>query len=335
VLGNVVGLAVDRQDHIWVLHRPATTTEFERAAAFSPPRASCCIAAPPVIEFDQTGNVVQAWGGEGEGYEWPLPDAKEPPAPYVSRTPTGEHTLFIDHKDNVWVGSNGEPGTQILKFTRTGKFLLQIGKRGQSGGSNDPKNFRGPAGIDVDPRTNEVFVADGYGNRRVIVLDADTGQYKRHWGAYGKPPDDSVRVRYVPGATAPPQFNTVHCVRLARDGLVYVCDRGNDRIQVFRRDGTFLKEAMLSPETVPPPGVVQDIGFSPDPEQRFLYIADGQNEKVWILRRETLEVVSSFGHGGHFAGGFTVAHNIAVDSKGSIYVGESVEGKRVQRFTPR
>lgn len=335
VLGNVVGVAVDARDHIWIIQRPSTVTDFERAADFNPPRAKCCKVAPPVIEFDQAGNVVQAWGGPGAGYEWPLPADAPAAAPFMSKFPTGEHTVFIDQKDNVWLAGNGPGGSQILKFTRDGKFLLQIGHQGQSKGSGDTMNLKGPAGIDVDPVAKEVYVADGYGNRRVIVFDSETGAYKRHWGAYGKAPDDTVPNAYVPpGGNPAPQFNTVHCVRLSRDGLLYVCDRNNNRIQVFKKDGTFVKEAWVAKETIPPSGVTNDIAFSPDAAQRFIYIIDGENSKVWILRRETLEVVGSFGRGGHFAGEFTQAHNLATDSKGNIYVGESLEGKRVQRFVP-
>ena len=336
VLGNVVGVAVDARDHIWIIQRPSTVTDFERAADFNPPRAACCKVAPPVIEFDQAGNVVQAWGGPGAGYEWPLPADQPASAPFMSKFPTGEHTIFIDHEDHVWLGGNGPGGSQILKFTRDGKFLLQIGHQGQSKGSGDTMNLKGPAGIDMDPTNNEVYVADGYGNRRVIVFDGETGAYKRHWGAYGKAPDDAAPNAYVPpGGNPAPQFNTVHCVRLSHDGLLYVCDRANNRIQVFKKDGTFVKEAWVAKETIPPSGVTNDIAFSPDAEQRFIYIIDGENSKVWILRRETLEVVGSFGRGGHFAGDFTQAHNLATDSKGNIYVGESLEGKRVQRFVPK
>ena len=335
ILGNVVGVAVDTRDHIWVLHRPGTLSDFERAAALDPPRAVCCRPAPPVIEFDQEGNVVQAWGGPGAGHEWPLADRRPPAAAYLSPIPIGEHGIFVDHADHVWIGGNGGTATHILKFSRTGEFLLQIGRRGQSDGSNDTQNLRGPAGLTVDPDTNEVYVADGYGNRRVIVFDADTGDYRRHWGAYGSRPDDDATDRYVPDGPPPRQFNTVHCVRIGRDGLVYVCDRDNNRIQVFHKDGGFVTETVVAPHTLPGPGSVQDIGFSPDDDQRWVYVADGTNAKVWILRRDGLQVVGSFGRGGHFAGGFTMAHSMAVDSQGALYIGETLEGKRVQRFVPK
>ena len=173
-LGNVVGVAVDARDHIWIVHRPGSLTLQERGADADPPLAECCRPAPPVIEFDQAGNVVNAWGGPGEGYRWP----------------DSEHGIFIDHLDNVWLGGSGGDDAHILKFTRDGEFLLQIGRHGEGEGSNDLANFGQPAEIDVDPETNEVYIADGYGNRRVAVFDADTGEYKRHWGAYGNRPTD-------------------------------------------------------------------------------------------------------------------------------------------------
>lgn len=317
-LGNVVGVAVDARDHIWVLHRPGSLTAEEAGAAASPPLAECCRPAPPVIEFNQVGDVVQAWGGPGDGYEWPQ----------------SEHGIFIDHLDNVWLGGSGGADAQVLKFTRDGDFLLQIGRQGQSQGSNDLENFGQPAEIDVDPETNEVYIADGYGNRRVAVFDADTGEYRRHWGAYGNTPTDDAYT-YDPDMPPSQQFGRpVHCATLSADGLVYVCDRVNNRIQVFERDGTFLNEVMMAPRTLGF-GSAFDVDFSPDLEQRFLYNVDGMNQRVWLIERSRLEIVGSFGFGGHVAGGFTAAHSLAVDSHGSIYVGETLEGKRVQRFVSR
>src|SRR5579872_3900546 len=195
MLGQVSGIFADAQDHIWVTSRPRTLDTNDLYAAQNPPQADCCIPAPPILEFDQEGNVVQGWGGPGAGYEWP----------------DNEHGMFVDYKGNVWVGGNADKkDTNILKFTKTGKFLLQIGHHGKTGGSNDTENLNRPAGICVYPKTNEVFVADGYGNRRVIVFDADTGAYKRHWGAYGNRPDDSApRTRLYEGPGAQ-QFNLVH-----------------------------------------------------------------------------------------------------------------------------
>jgi len=314
-LGNVVGVAVDARDDIWVIHRPGSLTAEEAGAAADPPLAECCRAAPPVIEFNQDGDVVQAWGGPGEGYEWP----------------EAEHGIFVDHLDNVWIGGSGGNDAQILKFTQAGDFLLQIGRQGQGQGSNDLESFGQPAEIDVDPETNEVFIADGYGNRRVAVFDGGTGEYKRHWGAYGNTPTDDAYT-YDPDAPPSQQFGRpVHCATIARDGLVYVCDRVNDRIQVFQKDGTYVDEVVISGRTRGF-GSAFDVDFSRDAEQRYLYNIDGMNQKVWLLNRTTLEVLGSFGFGGHVAGGFTAAHSLAVDSSGNIYVGETLEGKRVQRF---
>ena len=314
-LGNVVGVAVDSRDHIWIVHRPGSLNQQESGADADPPLAECCRPAPPVIEFTQEGDVVQAWGGPSHDYEWPQ----------------SEHGIFIDHLDNVWLGGSGGNDSQILKFTRHGRFLLQIGAQGEGQGSNDLANFGQPAEVDVDPETNEVYIADGYGNRRVAVFDADTGEYRRHWGAYGNVPTDDAYA-YDPDAPLSQQFGRpVHCATLSADGLVYVCDRVNDRIQVFQRDGTFLDEVLIAPRTLDF-GSAFDVDFSPDPEQRYLYNIDGMNQKVWIISREDLSIVDSFGFGGHRAGGFTAAHSLAVDSGGNIYVGETLEGKRVQRF---
>src|SRR5215510_7213436 len=224
ILGQVSGVTVDSHDNIWVIHRPRTTDEHDNYLRDK--TADCCAPAPPILEFDQAGNLIQSWGGPGQGYDWP----------------DTEHGIFVDHKDNVWITGNGEKDTNLLKFSKAGKFLLQIGRHGKTGGSNDTENVNQAAGITVYAPTNEVFVADGYGNRRVIVFDADTGKYKRHWGAYGNKPDDAALGRYNPADPPAQQFrNPVHCAELANDGLLYVCDRPNDRIQVFKPDGTFVK----------------------------------------------------------------------------------------------
>jgi len=329
LVGAVVGVAVDANDHVWITHRPSTLQPNETRSFWK--------AAPPVLEFDQAGNLVSSWGGPGAGYEWPQL----------------EHGIYIDHQDNVWLGGGGDKDAQILKFTRQGKFLLQIGHQGKNGGSNDTQNLGGTANMVVDAAANELYVADGYVNHRVIVFDATTGAYKRHWGAYGKKPDDSYfstagerlpgpfsgtvqhenrPSQYDPNGPPPPQFRIVHAVRISNDGLVYVCDRTNDRIQVFRKDGTFVQEAFIAKETFGS-GSVWDIGFSTDPAQTFLIVPDGTNQQVYVVLRKTLEVVHTFGGAGHWAGQFYGAHNLAIDSKGNLYITETYEGKRVQKFT--
>jgi DNA-binding beta-propeller fold protein YncE len=220
----------------------------------------------------------------------------------------------------------------VLKFSRDGKFLMQIGKLGQSKGSNDVDNLGLPAKTMVDPKTNELYVADGYGNKRVIVFDADTGKYKRHWGAYGNKPDDTNLGPYRPDAPVAQQFrNPVHCVELSRDGMLYVCDRVNDRIQVFTTDGKFVKEVFIAKNTLGD-GSAWDIAFSKDPQQKYIYLADGSNEKVYIMLRETMEILTSFGDGGRQPGQFYAVHSIATDSKGNVYTTETYRGQRVQRF---
>lgn len=319
-IGQVAGLAVGTQDHIWILHRPATLGPDEKLAATSPPSAECCIPAPPVIEYDSRGKVVRAWGGPGEGYDWPI----------------SEHGLFVDYKGNVWVsGVAGKDFGRILKFTPDGKFLLQIGRPLQPGEavSNNSTTVLGrqPADMYVDPKTNELYVADGDGGaRRLIVFDGDTGAFKRIWGAYGEKPAEGPAAKYDPNAPPSRSFSGgVHCVLEAADGLIYVCDRNADRIQVFRRDGTFVKEGFVSPKTIGT-GTTFDLDFTPD--QKYLYVADGTNQKVWIVQRESLEVVGSFGQLGHSAGQFRNVHCVAVDSKGNVYTAEVSENKRVQKF---
>jgi hypothetical protein len=316
MLGQVGGIFADSHDHIWVTSRPRTLDNNDKYAALDPPEADCCIPSPPVLEFDQAGNLIQSWGGPSKDYEWP----------------DNEHGMFVDYKDNVWIGGNGPKDTNILKFSKSGKFLLQIGHHGKTGGSNDTENLNRPAGIYVYPKTNEVFVADGYGNRRVIVFDADTGAYKRHWGAYGNKPDDTVPRTRVFDGPGPAQFNTVHGIRISNDGLVYVGDRVNNRIQVFTPEGKFVKEGFIERKTSTPEGTAFDVAFSADKGQQFLYVSDGSNKKVQILNRETLEVVGFFGgHGGHGPGQFYHLHSIATDSKGNVYIGESF-GERALRW---
>jgi len=338
VLGQAIGVSVDPQDHIWIIHRGSSLEAKEAYAVTNPPGASCCLPAPPVLEFDQSGKLLRHWGGPGQGYDWPQ----------------SNHGLTVDYKGNVWIGGNGRgpavpvsgagaapegqgqtagfADNQILKFTQDGRFLMQMGHPYQSQGSNDTENLRGPAKLFVDAKTNELYVADGYGNRRVIVYDADTGKYKRHWGAYGRVPDDANLGPYNPSDPPAQHFrNPVHCAELSQDGLLYVCDRPNDRIQVFRPDGTFVKEVFIAKNTLGD-GSVWDIAFSKDPEQRYLYLADGANEKIYVILRETLEILTSFGDGGRQPGQFYAVHSIATDSRGNIYTTETYRGQRVQKF---
>jgi DNA-binding beta-propeller fold protein YncE len=338
ILGSVTGVGVDAKDHVWLVHRGADSLSArqEMGLATNPPGSElCCRPAPFVLEFDPAGNLVSHWGGPGEGYEWP-------------RSPGG---MAIDGAGNVWIAAAGATDTpgggrgrgapappaaprpqdaHVLKFSRAGTFLLQIGKAGKNEGSDSRTTLNRPAAVDVDSAANEVYVADA-GNRRIAVFDAANGAYKRHWGAYGEKPGDANAGPYDPKAEAEKQFRTLSCVKLAKDGTVYVCDRQNDRIQVFRKDGTFVKEAFVS-KTTTGDGSVWDVAFSSDPQQRFLYVADGQDQRVFVLLRDTLAVVSSFGGGGRYPGYFFGVGSIASDSKGNVYTGETYEGKRLQRF---
>ena len=350
ILGQTIGVSVDDRDHVWIIHRAGSLEPGEVHATTNPPTAQCCRPAPPILEFDSEGNLVGKWGGPTDDKKFDWPDSN--------------HGITVDYKGNVWIGGNGRGtsttagaargtaaagqnrqqdesqtgGTQsfndnmVLKFTRDGKFLMQIGKPQTSKGSNDVANLRLPAKTFVDKETNELYVADGYGNHRVIVFDAETGKYKRHWGAYGNKPDDVDLGRYDPKAPPAKQFrNPVHCADLSVDRLLYVCDRVNDRIQVFKPDGTFVKEAFINKETLGS-GSVWDVAFSKDPKQTYLYLADGENDKVHVLLRDTLEVLTSFGEGGRQPGEFYGVHSIAVDSKGNIYTTETYRGQRVQKF---
>src|SRR5216117_2526631 len=306
LMGQAAGVATDRRDHVWVIQRPKSLTEDERGATLSPPRSLCCAPAPPVLEFDADGNLLQAWGGQGQGYDWPL----------------NEHGIYVDYQDNVWIGGNDQKDHQVLKFTPGGKFLLQIGKADVTGGDNDTAHLGRPANMNVDQATNELFVADGYKNHRVIVFDAQTGAYKRHWGANGRPPGEPGVKRFG---------NPVHCVRLARDGLLYVCDRTNNRIQVFKKDGTFVKELVVAGATRGG-GSAWDVEVSHDGPQTWLYDADGENDHVWMLVRDDGRVVGQLGRNGRQPGEFRSVHNLAVDSKGNLYTTEVGQGKRAQKF---
>jgi len=297
VTGSTIGLSVDAQDNVWTIHRPNTVEDNFRAADIMvgdakgrddeaqpgaaaskaptnpTPIGKCCKVAPPVLVYDQAGSLVKSWGGPGKGYDWP----------------DSNHGITVDHQGNVWLAGNGAKDTQILKFDAAGKFIFQIGKHGVHNGSNDVDNFWQPTKIWEDVPANEMYIGDGYGNRRVIVVDVATGKYKRHWGAYGSKPSDEPMPAYNPKATPSKQFNTVHCVIVSNDGFVYVCDRVNDRIQVFRKDGAFVREAFIDTHTYRS-GSVWDMTFSRDPQQTYIYAANGVDEKINVLLRSSLEV---------------------------------------------
>ena len=270
-----------------------------------------------MLEFDPDGNLANAWGGPGEGYNWPI----------------SNHGISVDPMDNIWIGGNGRD-SHVLKFSRDGEFLASYGEVGaQMPSSNSETSFGNVAKISFDAAANEAYLADGYVNKRVAVLDINTGELKRFWGAYGNTPDDTRLGPYDPDAPLPQQFrNPVHCADPSNDGHVYVCDRQANRIQVFQSDGTFVDEVRLAPRTLGD-GSTWDIAFSRDPEQKYMYVADGKNMKVYVMDRMSLEVLTSFGDGGRQPGLFFAVHSIATDSQGNIYTTETYEGKRVQKFT--
>lgn len=336
VIGAVIGVGVDAKDNVWIIHRQGSLEDKEKYATWKPAASECCAPAPPVLAFNSDGDLIAHWGGTGQGFDWP----------------SSNHGIDVDYKGNVWIGGNGR-GAQpaalahdeskmaaaggvhdsfVLKFTQSGKFLMQIGKPNQSKGSNDPDNLRLPAKTMVDPKTNELYVADGYGNRRVIVFDADSGKYKRHWGAYGNKPDDTQLPPYNPSEPPSKQFRTpVHGVALADDGMLYVCDRTNDRIQVFTTAGKFVKETFIAKNTLGD-GSTFDVALSRDKGQKYLYVADGSNMKVHVLDRLSLEELTTFGDGGRQPGQFYAVHSIATDSKGNVFTTETYRGQRVQKF---
>ena len=315
--GQSIGLWVDAQDHVWIVHRPDVLDAVEGAG--DQKTGECCKTAPPILEFDQQGNLLRHWGGkDGPGYEWPL----------------SNHGLNIDNKGNVWIGGNGAPDGHILEFTQDGKFVKQVGKKGVTRDSLSTEHFFQVAKVFFYAPTNEVFVADGYGNRRVAVIDADSGKMKRFWGAYGKPPDDAAAAAqgpYDPTVTYQQFRGPVHCADVSVDGLVYVCDRTSNRLQIFKTDGTFVREVYTQRDSRGDGGV-WDVAFSRDPQQKYLYVADGRNQKLRIFDRASMTELTAFGKGGHYPGEWYSLHNIATDSKGNLYTVETYEGRRLQRF---
>lgn len=319
VLGEVTSIAAASDGHIWVLHRPRSIPEDQRAHA-----------APPVLEFDASGRLVTSWGGPGDGYDWP----------------EREHGIWIDAQDYVWISGNGgwprpaaggSTDDMILKFTRDGELVMQIGKRGRSQGNTDTVNVHQPADVFVHEPANELYVADGYGNQRVVVFDASSGAFKRMWGAFGDDPTATQDATAAPAdagsspATAR-AFNLVHAVKVSNDGVVYVADRGNQRVQWFTTDGEYLSQLVIEGDATPAPA---GFAFSPDPEQRFLYIVESANARVLIYDRKSMSQIGTFGSRSAEPGGMDIAHHIAVDPAGNLYTAEIVNNRRAQKFVVR
>ncbi len=318
ILGRTIGVDVDERDHVFIVHRDSDDMFMSQEIGLDLGNSQCCTAAPPILEFDAEGNLVSSWGGpsaSGE-FEWPA----------------SNHGIEVAANGDIWIGGNGSGDSHVLVFTRNGEYIRTIGEPGNGRDSNSTTHFARVAEIAIDRTGTEAYLADGYTNRRVAVVDVATGAFKRYWGAYGNRPDDDADNSYVPGQALPQQFKgPVHCAEPSNDDLIYVCDRGGDRIQVFRPDGTFIKEGMIAPQTLAM-GSTWDIAFSQDENQEFIYVADGSNMKVHILERASLEVLYTFGEGGRQPGMFFSPHSIATDSEGNIYTTETYEGKRVQKF---
>jgi DNA-binding beta-propeller fold protein YncE len=319
VLGEVSSVSVDSRDHVWVLHRPRSIPAGLRGQA-----------APPVLEFDAVGNLVSSWGGPGTGHDWP----------------EREHGIFADARGFVWISGNGgwpKPTSagsgddMILKYTPAGKFVMQIGARGKSTGNADTANVHQPADVFVHAPTNDVYVADGYGNQRVAVFDGATGAFKRSWGAFGgtppttMAPNPAVPAQDQVAAEKQPQFGLVHAVKVSRDGVVYVADRTHNRIQTFTPQGEFLKQVRITPEGTTT-SVPAGFAFSPDARQQFLYVVDSGPMRIVIFDRATLTQVGTVGSRGARAGEFDIVHHMAADSKGNLYAAEIVTNRRVQRL---
>jgi hypothetical protein len=318
---------VDERDHIWVLNRPRDLNLTNNYLTLSPPAADCCVAAPAVIEFDIDGNVLRAWG---------TPDM-------VSGWPRSEHTIVLDRQHNVYIGG-AAAGDTLMKFTEDGKFVSDFGHRGpvveektqRQDNQQTDLLVRGVAAVALDDRAREIYVADGYLNRRVLVFDWDTGAVKRGWGAYGKPLSEianEIDPEHDPRVRANDFKSPVHCVRIARDGLVYVCDRAGDRVQVFTKEGKFVKEFYVANETLMR-GTAGSVEFSSDREQRYIFVADIMNMAIWQLDRQSGAIVSRIGRAGPAAGEFTLVHVAAIDSHGNLYTGEVGPAPRLQKFSP-
>ena len=404
VLGSITGVTVDAQNHVWVAHRGADSLETnEKGMVIAQPSSSvCCTPAPPILEFDASGNLVSSWGGPSQGYQWPqVPggiavDAKgsvwiaaaglEPPPPAAGRGRGAAATAAAEAAElgvapGAGRGAAGDAAgrgrgaaadagaapargaapagrgaapppappapadAHVLKFSRAGRYLLTIGTPGKMDGADSQTTLNRPAAVAYDAAANEVFVADS-GNHRVAVFDADSGAYKRHWFAYGEKSAGAAAGPYDPAAPPAKSFRDVTCIEISKDGLVYVCDRTSNRIQVFDRSGKFLKEMVVAKDTrgatvalaggatavISAHGSVWDLAFSNDPQQRYLFVADGVNKKVRILQRDTLAEASSFGSGGRYPGQFLAVNSIAADAQGNLYTGETHHGKRVQKF---
>ncbi|TMA24815.1 MAG: hypothetical protein E6J78_19315 [Deltaproteobacteria bacterium] len=318
VTGEVAGTCLDSNDHLFTVNRGPQNNNLTAKETL------VAKASPPVIEFDRQGNVVNAWGD-------------------LAILPNGLHGCFVDYQDNVWIGGNGDGIVQ--KYSHSGNLLLQIGTKGVCDGpcgeatstNTSTTLLNEPPDMTVDPSNNEVYIADGYGNHRVVVFKQVTAAgkltavYQRQWGSAGK----------APGQFSPTGGGHPHCVVLGKDEHVYACDRANDRVQVFSKMGALIQVIPIKPGTGAAPGGIGsawDVDFSADKDQSFLFNADGGNEVLWELNRRAAlsgdpnAILVGFGRPGHMAGDFTFLHSVAVDSRNNMFIGETIGGRRVQKF---
>jgi sugar lactone lactonase YvrE len=391
VLGAVSGVAVDKQDHVWIVHRGADSLESsEKSMILNPPTStSCCMPAPSVMEFDSAGRVMASWGGRSLGFVWPQstggiavdgdgniwiaayglepapaggrgrgaadPDAVGPPpaarggdaAPARGRGDAPPAAQAPARGRGAAPAAPTPADAHITKYSPSGQQLLRIGTPGQPGGPDSQTGLNRPAGMSIDDAAHEVYVADS-GNHRIAVFDMNTGAFKRSWGGSGDRPTAAGAGPYDPNGAPSRQFRDVTCVKVAKDGMVYVCDRMSNRIQVFQKNGQFIREMVIAKETrgavttigqapgivLNSAGSVWDIAFSSDAGQRYLFVADGHNDRIRILRRDTLGEVGQIGDGGRQPGRFLSPAAVAVDSRGNLYTGEVHHAKRVQKFVP-
>ena len=346
LIQGVPTITTDANDHIWAISRADDLRPDESMATYDPPRGDCCVAAPEILEFDAQGNLLNAWGGPGHHPLWP-------------RRP---QSIQIDSDFNVWVAAFGH-GDGLMKFTREGEFLWDFPHRGpkpEPGETPLPRSYEdnqetdtlvnGVHNFTLDSEAREIYLTEG---KRVLVYDMDSGDFKRGWGGRGMPlneiSDDPTPPYDWNGGPPPDQdafAPALHCIMLSNDGLVYVCERGMNRIQVFTRQGEYVSDFLVAPNTpsrgpicggpghatLPMCGTTFSLAFSHDEQQKYILVADGTNHRVWIHDRLTGEHIGQFSSPGRNAGQLYWIDGIATDSQGNVYTGEVLTGKRVQKF---
>ncbi|MEM6543948.1 MAG: hypothetical protein AAF680_03525 [Pseudomonadota bacterium] len=332
MIGQVPGLAVDGNDNVWVLQRPNSLGFSDTGLAQNPPTAVCCRPAPHVMQFSQAGELLKAWGGPEHA----------PTRNGVNQWPANVHGLYLDDDGHVWIAGNGNGDHVVLNFTQDGEFIRLIGQRDKTAGNEDRRFLGGPADILHSTSTGETLIADGYINKRIIGFDEE-GAFTRFWGAYGRSPDapsragtfDQSQASSNSDGGANPRAQSfgdiVHCIVQGPRERIYICDRRNNRIQVFSSGATIehLQDLVFAPQTGGT-RTVSDVTFSPDGE--YMYVSDMMNGQVWILDGKTYEQLGAFGRNGRYPGQFIWLHSLAADSDGNLYTTEVSTGRRVQKF---